>query len=120
MLGGSNCVVGNGIQAGLRQDNIKLTNLALGASYCLQRLYELKREKNKQLLKEADFIIFETNINTIHQTTIGINLATISKHFALTLNELHKLNKNTLLLMLPFQNNITQENRVFITQLHLF
>lgn len=36
LLGGSNSVMVNGLQKGLRGENVKLTNLALGSSISLQ------------------------------------------------------------------------------------
>ncbi|MDD6055026.1 MAG: hypothetical protein PUB96_00540 [Helicobacteraceae bacterium] len=112
----------DGLSAGLAQENINLTNLALGASFSLQRLYELKRENNQKTIKDADFIIFETNINDAYQITIGVDLQIISKHFKLTCEALYKTNKKILMLILPYQSehNITQKNKDFITNLHIF
>lgn len=50
LLGGSNSVMVNGLQKGLRE-YANVTNLALGSSTSLQNLYELKREKIKKPLK---------------------------------------------------------------------
>lgn len=46
LLGGSNSVMVNGLQKGLRE-YANVTNLALGSSTNIQNLYELKREKIK-------------------------------------------------------------------------
>ncbi|EAJ9572441.1 hypothetical protein E5B80_08620 [Campylobacter coli] len=67
LLGGSNSVMVNGLQKGLRQENVNLTNLALGACSSIQNLYELKRERNREFLDSADLIITESNINEIEQ-----------------------------------------------------
>ncbi|ARR00119.1 hypothetical protein [Campylobacter porcelli] len=66
LLGGSNSVMVNGLQKGLRE-YANVTNLALGGSTCLQNLYELKREKNQEAIKNADLIVTESNINELHQ-----------------------------------------------------
>ena len=65
LLGGSNSMMKNGIKSGLEQDNVHLTNLALGASGSLQYLYELKLPRNQKAIMEADTIITESNINDI-------------------------------------------------------
>lgn len=46
LLDGSNSVMVNGLQKGLRE-YANVTNLALGATTSIQNLYELKREKIK-------------------------------------------------------------------------
>ncbi|EIN8025404.1 hypothetical protein LPD37_001494, partial [Campylobacter jejuni] len=76
LLGGSNSVMVNGLQKGLKegiekfnttvnkeQEKLKFYNLALGASSSLQNLYELKRNRNRTILKNAKLIISESNIN---------------------------------------------------------
>lgn len=47
LLGGSNSVIVNGLQKGLRQESIELINLALGGTDNLQKLFELVNEKNQ-------------------------------------------------------------------------
>ncbi|HFZ5152864.1 TPA: hypothetical protein ACIK0Z_001582, partial [Campylobacter jejuni] len=76
LLGGSNSVMVNGLQKGLKegiekfnttvnkeQEKLKFYNLALRASSSLQNLYELKRDRNKTILKNAELIISESNVN---------------------------------------------------------
>ncbi|TWO19795.1 hypothetical protein YZ82_06825 [Campylobacter hyointestinalis] len=65
LLCGSNSVMVNGLQKGLRE-YANVTNLALGGSTSLQNLYELKREKNQEAIKNADLIVTESNINEIY------------------------------------------------------
>ena len=67
LLGGSNSVMVNGLQKGLKQMGINLTNLALGATTSIQNLYEILRDKNKTAIDESDLIITESNINDIEQ-----------------------------------------------------
>ncbi|EOH6852570.1 hypothetical protein ACMCY6_001791, partial [Campylobacter jejuni] len=65
LFGGSNSVAMDGLQKGLKQNNIHLTNLALGATTSIQNLYELKRERNQKFLQNADLIITESNVNEL-------------------------------------------------------
>ncbi|WP_086296242.1 flagellar basal body rod C-terminal domain-containing protein [Campylobacter devanensis] len=53
LLDGSNSVMVNGLQKGLRE-YANVTNLALGATTSIQNLYELKREKNQGLSKASE------------------------------------------------------------------
>lgn len=46
LLGGSNSIIKDGLRSGLEQENIHLTNLALGMTGSLQNLYELKLPHN--------------------------------------------------------------------------
>ncbi|EAJ7529401.1 sugar transferase [Campylobacter jejuni subsp. doylei] len=66
LLGASNSRIPGGLGAGLNQDNINFTNLSLGATSSLHKLYSLKREENQEMLKKADLIIIEVNIMDIH------------------------------------------------------
>lgn len=66
LLGASNSRVPGGLEAGLNQDNINFTNLSLGGTSSLHKLYSLKREENQEMLKKADLIIIEVNIMDIH------------------------------------------------------
>ncbi len=77
LLGGSNSVIVNGLQKGLREGiekynenapqagrgDLNFYNFALGATLSLQNLYELKRDRNQSILKEAELIISESNVN---------------------------------------------------------
>ena len=64
LLGGSNSVMVNGLQKGLRE-YANVTNLALGDSTSVQNLYELCRLRNQETIKSANLIITESNINEI-------------------------------------------------------
>lgn len=95
LLGGSNSVMVNGLQKGLRGENVKLTNLALGSSISLQNLYELKREKNQEFLQVADLIITESNINEIanHHGYSFVPLSIILASVHWLYEELYRLKK---------------------------
>ena len=103
LLGGSNSVMLNGLQKGLRGENIKLTNLALGSSIALQNLYELKRKRNQESLHEADLIITESNINEIvnHHGYSCVPLSIIIAGIYWLYEELYRLGKKVLILLLP-------------------
>ncbi|HEB9325464.1 TPA: hypothetical protein RZK34_001534 [Campylobacter jejuni] len=52
LLGANNSRMPGGLEAGLNQDNINFTNLSLGGTSSLHKLYSLKREENQELLKK--------------------------------------------------------------------
>ena len=110
LLGGSNSVMVNGLQKGLRGENVKLTNLALGSSISLQNLYELKRERNQESLREADLIITESNINEIanHHGYSFVPLSTILSSIHWLYEELYRLKKKVLILLLPYNPSLYQ------------
>lgn len=61
LLGGSNSVIVNGLQKGLRQESIELINLALGGTDNLQNLFELVNEKtNKHFWKRILSLLRQT------------------------------------------------------------
>ena len=66
LLGGSNSVMVNGLQKGLKE-YANVTNLALGATTSIQNLYELYRPRNQEAIQNADLIVTESNINDIDQ-----------------------------------------------------
>lgn len=107
LLGGSNSVMVNGLQKGLRGENIQLTNLALGSSISLQNLYELKRERNQEVLQNAELIITESNINEIanHHGFSLIPISTILASIYWLYEELYRLGKKVLILLLPYNPN---------------
>ena len=102
LLGGSNSIAVNGLQKGLRQENIELTNLALGGTDNLQNLFELVHSKNQKVLSEADFIVIETNINDSYMIPQGFNLQTIGRNFCWLCEKLYQFNKKVIFLILPF------------------
>lgn len=103
LLGGSNSMMKNGIKSGLEQDNVHLTNLALGATGSLQNLYELKLPHNQEAIADADIIITESNINDIENLNANakIKLEVVIASITYLYNELSKLNKKVLVLILP-------------------
>ncbi|WP_254595465.1 hypothetical protein [Campylobacter coli] len=96
LLGGSNSVMVNGLQKGLRKENVNLTNLALGGSSSLQNLYELKRKRNQEYLENADLIISESNINDR-----AAAFDVVLKHTDWLYSELASMNKKILIILMP-------------------
>ncbi len=123
LLGGSNSVMTNGLQKGLKegikklntttnkkQKNLEFYNLALGASSSLQNLYELKRDKNKTILENAKLIISESNVNDSWSYNNSEIYGTIESFFT----ELSCLDAKILIIILPFFNH----NSKVINQIH--
>ena len=103
LLGGSNSVMVNGLQKGLRE-YANVTNLALGGSTSLQNLYELKREKNQEAIKNADLIVTESNINEIYNNADekeALSLEIIFKNLQYLYATLYELKKPVCILILP-------------------
>lgn len=118
LLGGSNSVMVNGLQKGIREGIAKLNegkdekeqlefyNFALGASTSIQNLYELLRERNQEILKNTQLIITESNINEItnHHKHSKIPLETIIRSIEWLYEKLHSLKKKVVILLLPYMN----------------
>lgn len=104
LLGGSNSVMVNGLQKGLRE-YANVTNLALGGTTSLQNLYELKREKNQEAIQNADLIITESVIHELDNHNIRENLPLdiIFKNLQFLYITLYKLKKPVCILILPYR-----------------
>lgn len=103
LLGGSNSVMVNGLQKGLRE-YANVTNLALGSSTNNQNLYELKREKNQEAIKNADLIVTESNINEIYNNADekeALSLEIVFKNLQYLYATLYELKKPVCILILP-------------------
>ena len=104
LLGGSNSVMVNGLQKGLRE-YANVTNLALGATTNIQNSYELYRERNQEAIKNADLIVTESNINDIDQhaaNNCNLPLNLIFKNLQYLYATLYSLNRPICILLLPF------------------
>ncbi|EHO4640597.1 hypothetical protein KJV18_001686, partial [Campylobacter jejuni] len=101
----------NGLRAGLNQDNVELTNLSLGGASTLHILYEFLRFRNESIVIAADLIILESNIVDIdHIIDLPDFKNLILRNIFLTYNELSKLNKKFLVLLLPYIKNDFKKN----------
>ncbi|EOH8457800.1 hypothetical protein ACMDBP_001809, partial [Campylobacter jejuni] len=106
LIGASNSMLFNGLRAGLNQDNVELTNLSLGGASTLHILYEFLRFRNESIVIAADLIILESNIVDIdHIIDLPDFKNLILRNIFLTYNELSKLNKKFLVLLLPYIKN---------------
>ncbi|MBZ7936238.1 hypothetical protein H2279_06335, partial [Campylobacter sp. B0100352/1] len=108
LIGASNSLIFNGLRAGLNQKNINLKNLSLGGANILHICYEIHRKTNCDIIKKADLIIIESNIIDVVQNVEFSNLYyenQILKNIFLTYQELSKLNKKILVLLLPILEN---------------
>ncbi|EPX9031719.1 hypothetical protein ACW51F_001656, partial [Campylobacter jejuni] len=120
LLGGSNSVMVDGLQKGIRQGiekfnkelctiddkscNLTLCNLALGITTSMQNFYELKRERNKEILENSELIITESNTNDIGYSCYEIfPLNIFYRNLYWFYQELYFLNKKILVLLLPIQ-----------------
>ncbi|MBZ7942695.1 hypothetical protein, partial [Campylobacter molothri] len=108
LIGASNSLIFNGLRAGLNQKNINLKNLSLGGANILHICYAIYKESNRENIKKADLIIVESNIIDVVQNVQFSNLyyeRQILKNIFLTYQELSKLNKKILVLLLPLLEN---------------
>ncbi|KAJ9826506.1 hypothetical protein QR366_01660, partial [Campylobacter jejuni] len=113
LIGASNSMLFNGLRAGLNQDNVELTNLSLGGASIIFSLYCTLREKNKDIVNKADLVILESNIiDMIHGIDLYGKIHLILRNIFLTYNELSKLNKKFLVLLLPLLEKHSDYNVV--------
>lgn len=117
LLGGSNSVMTNGLPKGL-MEYANVTNLGLGATTSLQNLYELKRDKNQEAIKNADLIITESVINELDNHNIRENLPfkIIFKNLQYLYATLYELKKPVCILILPYR----AKNHQLIINMHRF
>ena len=117
LLGGSNSVMVNGLQKGLKE-YANVANLALGGTTSLQNLYELKREKNQETIQNADLIITESVINELDNHNIRENLPLdiIFKNLQFLYITLYKLKKPVCILILPYRS----KNYQVVINMHRF
>jgi hypothetical protein len=101
LLGGSNSVTSHGLQDGLSH-NLRLTNLALGASSVIQNLYEVIR--NGEVISQADVVISESNVNDSYNVAnLNVDAEFILQQIEAFYSELSSINPNCIVLLLPLQ-----------------
>uniref|UniRef100_UPI00112F9ABB hypothetical protein n=1 Tax=Campylobacter vicugnae TaxID=1660076 RepID=UPI00112F9ABB len=118
LLGGSNSVMVNGLQKGLKE-YANVTNLALGATTSIQNLYELYRPRNQEAIQNANLIVTESNINDIDQhaaTNCALPLNIIFKNLQYFYQTLYSLNKPICIIIFPFYF----KNHQIINNMHRF
>lgn len=94
----------------LRGGGLEFYNFALGATSSLQNLYELKRDRNQHIFKNAKLIISESNINDSWCYDNNRAYEIVELFF----KELSYLNAKILILILPF----FKHNSKIINQIH--
>ncbi|MEE3695084.1 hypothetical protein V2I21_08145 [Campylobacter sp. CLAX-22107-21] len=104
LLGGSNSVIVNGLQKGLRE-YANVTNLAVGGTTSIQNLYELKREKNQEAIQNADLLITESVINKLdnHNIRENLSLSIIFKNLQYLYATLYTFHRPVYILILPYR-----------------
>lgn len=89
ILGGSNSVLRVGLQSGLAE-HAEIHNLSLGATCCMQNIYELVR--SQAAIRLTDFIVAESNVNDIMQLAgTSIDMPTMLAY----IDEYYRLLNNT-------------------------
>ncbi|KAA6231125.1 hypothetical protein FMM56_05410 [Campylobacter sp. LR264d] len=120
LLGGSNCVMVNGLQKGIKEvakeKELNFYNFSLGYCTSLQNLYELIR--HKEIFANASLIITESNVNEIYNNQaprekLPLNL--IARYIFYYYRYLHSLQKKVVVLILPFY----KANHQIINNLHI-
>lgn len=94
LLGASNSLVSFRLREGLASnENVKLINLSLGAVTALYHIYEMCRERNQEILKNADLIILESNITDVVRSNDSLNLEIAIRNIAWLYDFVYSLKK---------------------------
>ena len=93
-------------KAKLFSEKLEFYNLALGSCTSVQNLYELHRERNKEILANAALIVTESNVNSIYNSHHEkIPLAVLFRNIYLFYKSLAALQKPAVSILLPTQTN---------------
>lgn len=122
LLGGSNSVMKNGLQKGIKDSLInrsefKVYSFGLGACDVIQNFYELKRKRNKKIFENAALIITESNVNdvySVYESHEKMPLDIFYRNLSWFYQELYFLNKKVVSLLLPNEF----ENYILINNMH--
>ena len=130
LLGGSNSVMVNGLQKGIREGIAKLNegkdekeqlefyNFGLGGCAAIQNLYEIVR--HKEILKNAELIITESSINEIHNHRFhnqNLPLQLIYRDLCWLYQELYSLKTKIVVLDLAGEPRLDPSSKA-ITNIH--
>ncbi|MCW1321928.1 hypothetical protein OLP39_05775 [Campylobacter jejuni] len=131
LLGGSNSVMVNGLQKGIKEgieefnttidkqeDFLEFYNFAIGGCTAIQNLYEVVR--HKEILDNSQLIITESNVNELHNhvSIEKLSLVSIYKQLAWFYKELFYLNKKVLILILAEYSINNDKIHTIINNLH--
>ncbi|MCR6580345.1 hypothetical protein CINS5881_05125, partial [Campylobacter insulaenigrae] len=101
LLGASNSRIPGGLQAGLSQGYVNLYNLSIGGTDCVHKIYELHKEKNKDLILKSDLIILEVNLMDVTMSFMYKKITfKVVKYIHYLYRELSFLKKKILILLL--------------------
>jgi len=99
LLGGSNSILKYGLRSGL-ESQVEVKRFALGATSCIQNLYELIR--NSATVTDSDFVVTESNVNDSYfacepPLSIALMDGQIDEYYRV----LSTLNRNVYVVILP-------------------
>ena len=100
--GGSNSVVSHALRAGLAE-GAELTNLALGASSCMQNLHALLGRPDR--LSRADSIVTESNVNDSFVSRIGLGIDFLVRNIEAYYAALASIGLPIVVLVLPLNRS---------------
>ncbi|WP_143512419.1 hypothetical protein [Pseudomonas putida] len=110
LLGGSNSVLKFGIGSGL-ESKVQTKRLGLGATSCIQNLYEL--ERNKELIRHANFVVTESNVNdSFFAASPQLSIESISTEIDEYYRILSMTNRNVYVVILPANHHAPHMERV--------
>ncbi|EIZ0998435.1 hypothetical protein MOT47_001511, partial [Campylobacter coli] len=131
LLGGSNSVMVNGLQKGLREGinlhnqsenrvyNLEFYNFAIGGCTAIQNLYEVIR--HREILNNSELIITESNVNEIHNHALTLEklpLRSIYRQLSWFYKELFYIGKKVLILILVEYAVSNNKIHILINNLH--
>ncbi|WP_270988629.1 hypothetical protein [Campylobacter upsaliensis] len=119
LLGGSNSVVQNGLQKGLKDTlmscggggGVEFKNLAVGGCSSSQKIITIL--KNQKMFQNADLIVIETNINDFDVWAyLDFSFSVICRNFEALCRLLASFNTKILFLILPFADKKVQNRAI--------
>lgn len=117
LLGGSNSVVQNGLQKGLKDTlmscggGVEFHNLAVGGCSSSQKIITIL--KNQKMFQNADLIVIETNINDFDVWAyLDFSFSVICRNFEALCRLLASFNTKILFLILPFADKKVQNRAI--------
>ncbi|EPI2077963.1 hypothetical protein ACS5F7_001285 [Campylobacter upsaliensis] len=118
LLGGSNSVMQNGLQKGLKDalmscggGGVEFHNLAVGGCSSSQKIITIL--KNQKMFQNADLIVIETNINDFDVWAyLDFSFSVICRNFEALCRLLASFNTKILFLILPFADKKVQNRAI--------
>ena len=115
LLGGSNSILKYGLRSGL-ESRVEVKRFALGATSCIQNLYELTR--NSVTVTDADFVVTESNVNDSYfacESPLSTTLmeGQIDEYYRV----LSTLNRNVYVVILPANHRAKHMESLSVMQI---